>query len=268
MNFSNKRIAFVIVSATHGTLIVNRFDYNKTEFGSYGVGFQVLETGSFDESEVKLACGLLGLRRKYFGDGVVAIDCGANIGIHTIEWSRQMAGWGSVTAIEAQERIFYALAGNIAVNNCFNAKAIHAAVSAESGSLKIPSLDYQSPASFGSLELTKRENTEQIGQPVDYSDTHAAVVQTITLDSLALQRCDFIKIDVEGMEPLVLNGAAETIARHHPILLVEMLKSPKEALRARLTSLGYHVHEAGLNFLAIHSSDPSLAHLSHGPSNP
>jgi hypothetical protein len=49
------------------------------------------------------------LRRQYFKDGVVVIDCGANIGAHTIEWGKRMTGWGSVLAIEAQERIYYAL---------------------------------------------------------------------------------------------------------------------------------------------------------------
>jgi hypothetical protein len=31
-----------------------------------------------------------------FEVSVVAIDCGANIGIHTIEWATAMTGWGSV----------------------------------------------------------------------------------------------------------------------------------------------------------------------------
>ena len=44
-----------------------------------------------------------------------------------------MTGWGIVIAIEAQERIYYALAGNLALNNCFNARAIHAAVSTAPG---------------------------------------------------------------------------------------------------------------------------------------
>ena len=80
-----------------------------------------------------LAREILALRRRHYGEGVLAIDCGANIGVHTIEWAKAMTGWGSVLAIEAQERIYYALAGNIAINNCFNAFAIHAAVSSESG---------------------------------------------------------------------------------------------------------------------------------------
>jgi hypothetical protein len=68
-----------------------------------GVGFQMLEGSSFDPAEVDVALSLLDLRRRYFGDGVIALDCGANIGVHTIEWAKRMNGWGEVIAIEAQE---------------------------------------------------------------------------------------------------------------------------------------------------------------------
>jgi hypothetical protein len=76
----------------------------------YGVGFQILETAAFDPLEVKMAVELLSLRRRNHEDGVLAIGCGANIGVHTIEWATAMTCWGSVLAIEAQERIYYALA--------------------------------------------------------------------------------------------------------------------------------------------------------------
>src|SRR5260370_16749261 len=46
----------------------------------------------------------------------------------TIEWAKRMTGWGSVLAIEAQERIYYALAGNIALNNCFNSVPLPATI--------------------------------------------------------------------------------------------------------------------------------------------
>jgi hypothetical protein len=77
--------------------------------------------------------------------------------------------WGSVIAIEAQERIYYALAGNIAINNGFNAIAMHAAVSSEPGIMQIPTPDYFLPSSFGNLELKPRVDTEFIAQPIDYS---------------------------------------------------------------------------------------------------
>ena len=149
-----RKIAFVTAATDHGTLIVNRFDYHIVAPNrAYGVGFQLLESGAHDPSEVKMILELLDLRRHYYGNGVVAVDCGANVGVHTIEWAKHMTGWGRVLAIEAQERIYYALAGNIAINNCFNARAIHAAVTSRPGTMKIPTPDYLTPASFGSLEL-------------------------------------------------------------------------------------------------------------------
>ena len=47
---------------------------------------------------------------------------GANIGVHTVEWARHMYGWGNVIAIEAQERLYYSLCGNISLNNCLNVR--------------------------------------------------------------------------------------------------------------------------------------------------
>jgi hypothetical protein len=162
MQYRGRKIAFVTAATDHGTMIVNRFDYHMVKPDHvYGVGIQILESGAHDRPEVKLACELLDLRRRYYGDGVCGIDCGANIGVHTIEWAKHVAGWGNVVAIEPQERIYYALAGNIAINNCFNARAIQAAVSNRPGEMKMPVLDYLTPASFGSLEVNGHGESRQ-----------------------------------------------------------------------------------------------------------
>jgi FkbM family methyltransferase len=262
MRNPKRKIAFVLAASEHGTMIVNRLDYRIDDrHAGIGVGFQILEGGMFDPEEVDTVLSLLGLRRRYFGDGVVALDCGANIGVHTIEWARRMNGWGEVIAIEAQERLFYALAGNIAINNCFNARAIHAAVAAEVGTMKIPRPDYLRPGSFGSLELKQRERTEFIGQPIDYSEAKASVIRSITLDALAIARIDLIKIDVEGMEIEAIEGAAGTLARARPVLIVEAIKSDTARLREVLQRLGYRLFEQGLNLLAVHESDPTLTHV-------
>ena len=187
---------------------------------------------------------------------MVAIDCGANIGVHTIEWATAMTGWGSVVAVEAQERIYYALAGNIAINNCFNAIAMHAAVSSEPGIMNIPMPDYFLPSSFGSLELKPRADTEFIGQPIDYSPDKTVAIQKISIDALSLPRVDFIKLDIEGMELEALEGAKDTIARSRPIFLVESIKAGREACAPSSSEHGYKVADAGINLLAIHKSDP------------
>ena len=257
-----RKIAFVLAASEHGTMIVNRFDYRMVdERRGFGVGFQILEKAAYDAAEVDTALGLLALRRQYFGDGVAAIDCGANIGVHTIEWARRMTGWGQVIAIEAQERVFYALAGNIAINNCFNARALNAAVGAKTGTMRIPAPDYLKPGSFGSLELRPRQAAEFIGQPIDYSDRLAVDVQTVTIDSLDLERIDLIKIDVEGMELEALEGGKASLARCHPVLIVESVKTDKARLRAVLEQLGYRLFEIGMNMLAVHESDKTLTHV-------
>jgi FkbM family methyltransferase len=185
MRNSPRKVAFVLASSDHGTMIVNRFDYRMIRPDSgIGVGFEILNRSSYSADEIVLTLRLLKLKRSYVGDGVVAIDCGANIGVHTIEWAKAMTGWGSVLAIEAQERIYYALVGNIAINNCFNARAMHAAVGARTGTMQIPNPNYLEAASFGSLELRKSERTEFIGQKVDYSKDKLVEVPAITLDSL------------------------------------------------------------------------------------
>ncbi len=262
MRNPKRKIAFVLAASDHGTMIVNRLDYRMVDQRSgFGVGFQILEGATFDVEEVDTALNLLALRRSYFGDGVTALDCGANIGVHTVEWAKRMSGWGRVIAIEAQERIYYALAGNIAINNCFNARALHAAVAARSGTMKVPTPDYLSPASFGSLELRRREGGEFIGQAIDYSEANAVTIPTVALDALALPRIDLIKIDIEGMEIDALEGAAESLARCRPILIVESVKSDKAKLNEVLLRHGYRLFGMGMNVLAIHETDRSLGHI-------
>ena len=260
-NSPKRPTAFVLASTDHGSMLVNRHDYRTTPQGSYGVGYQLLETSSFDGDEVNFVLQLLESRRRHAGDGLIAIDCGANIGVHTIEWARFMHGWGDVLAFEAQERIFYALAGNLTLNNCFNARAIWAAIGASNGSLRVPMPDYFVPSSFGSLELRQSARTEFIGQHIDYSDAATQIVQMMAIDALGLPRLDLVKIDIEGMEMEALQGARTSIARFRPYLLIEKIKSNEAALVGFLAELGYKVFPLGINLLAVHEADPITPEL-------
>jgi FkbM family methyltransferase len=257
-----RKTAFIIVATDQGTLILNRFDQHFVEqIGGIGVGFQLLNTASYDPAEVDLIVKLLELRRQHYGDGVVAVDCGANIGVHTIAWAKHMTGWGVVLAFEAQERIYYALAGNIAINNCFNARAIHAAVTSQPGTMRIPNPNYLAPASFGSLELKQRDGTEFIGQAIDYSDAKLTEVRAVNLDSFTFPRLDLVKIDIEGMELEALAGGVKCIGERAPILLVEQVKTDQTKLRAWLANFDYTVFESGMNLLALHKDDKCLPQI-------
>lgn len=259
---SKRPIAFILTACNHGSMIVNRNDYhinNRSE--GYGVGYQILQNSCFDSGEVELALALLSLRREYFGDGVMALDCGANIGVHTIEWAKHMHGWGRVHSFEAQEHVFYALAGNVAINNCMNASVVHAAVGAENNNIMIPIANPFKPASYGSLELRQGNQNEYIGQAISYEPELMQSTPLRTIDSYGWQRVDFIKIDVEGMEIEVLAGAQKTISENKPIMLIEIIKSDERAIKQFLTQHDYVSHRLGINLLCIHATDPTLGNI-------
>lgn len=265
MSFPKRPIAYVLASSNHGPMIINRNDRNRNRDGLvYGVGHEILCTAGHDETEVRLALAMLDRRRHHFGDGVFALDGGANIGVHTVEWARHMHGWGRVLAFEAQEIVYYALAGNIALNNCFNASARLAALGAAPGEIQVPSLDHFEPASFGSLEIKPGGMGELIGQSVSYDAAHCVPQPVVSIDSLKLTRLDFIKLDVEGMELEVLDGARETLGRCRPIMVIEIIKSDRRKLNEFLTTLAYRLFRMGPNTLAVHESDPTVKQISEG----
>jgi len=86
-------------------------------------------------------------------------------------------------------------------------------------------------------------------------------VRTVSLDSLSLARVDLIKVDIEGMEMDALAGASRCIGDLRPILLIETIKSDKNAIAAWLADLGYTVLDIGINFFAIHATDKCLPHI-------
>jgi len=250
---------FVLISSSHGPMIINRNDYRPKD--NCGVSAQIMRNSCYEQSNVDIYLTLLNARHLLYGDGVVAIDCGANIGVYTLEMAKTMQGWGSVISFEAQEKVYYALAGNVILNNCLNVTAKLCAVGAECGKINIPEVNYLLPSNFGGFELKPRENGEFIGQPIDYS-TNSKSVDMVTIDSLNLERLDFLKIDVEGMEVEVLQGAKNTIEKYHPQMIIEILKSDGQKIMDGLTNMGYTIHKLGqVDIVAIHKSDTSIQNV-------
>ena len=73
-------------------------------------------------------------------------------------------------------------------------------------------------------------------------------IEVVTVDSLKLPACDYLCLDVEGYELKALQGAAETIAAHHPVIqigekgLSRRYGTKKGAAEAWLQRFGYTVH--------------------------
>lgn len=239
----NNPAAFVLAQTDQGLFIVNRFDRMQAPSGGwYGVGLQLLETGSYDAEEINKVLEILDhIHTKK--ENVIFVDCGANIGVHTICAARHMRGWGQVVAFEPQLPIFYALCGNIALNNLDNVKAYHAAVGNYMGTIDIPKLKMHNFGSFGSLSLLPNIAND-VGQKIE--STYSCDITTLQIiDSII----DFIKIDVEGMEFDVLQGYEHILKHDKPWLLIEYVKSNKLQLQKWLTEHSYKITEHGINLL-------------------
>jgi FkbM family methyltransferase len=252
-----RRVAFVLASTDHGAMIVNRFDHVVTETADYGVGHELMDAGHYAAAELGDIRRMLQARRLSHGDGVVALDIGANVGVFTLEMARLMTDWGRVLAFEPQERLFCALAGNIALNNAFNAQPILSAVGATTRTITVPQPDYRRPGSFGSISLRREDDRNEAGQPLDYDA--GMPVRQVTIDSLRLPRVDLIKLDIEGMEIEALDGARDTVGRCRPALFIEHAHVGRARMGALLEALDYAVTDNGRDFLATPREDRDRA---------
>ncbi|HIP60545.1 MAG TPA: FkbM family methyltransferase, partial [Campylobacterales bacterium] len=137
---------------------------------------------------------------------------------------------GRVYAFEPQRIVFQTLCANMALNSISNVETFQVAVSDEEGFIMIPDFDYAKENNFGGIELDKF--------------TKGVKVPKVKLDDfLELERLDFIKIDVEGMEQGVIEGAVLMIEKFKPILYVENDRMDKsESLIKCIKDLGYNIY--------------------------
>jgi FkbM family methyltransferase len=73
----------------------------------------------------------------------------------------------------------------------------------------------------------------------DFDRTDGVEVPVRRLDDFGFQGVGFIKIDVEGFEMQVLDGAAGTIARERPAMMIECSNPDPQPLVDRVVALGY-----------------------------
>jgi FkbM family methyltransferase len=150
--------------------------------------------------------------REHLRPGSVAIDVGANWGLHTLYLSRLVGETGRVLALEPFPPAFEELEWHLATNGCRNVRALKVAASDANGQARfIP----------GDSPSTGRLNFGGAA-PADTGMT----VPTRTLDAVVeearFDRLDLVKIDVEGAEGQVLLGAGATIDRFRPVLVIDL----------------------------------------------
>lgn len=226
----------IIVPTIYGQMLVNRHDINQSE--------ALIKTGMAIDCDEIEALGRL------IPNGGGVVDVGANVGTYTLRFARAVGSRGWVHAFEPQRPIFHMLAGSVALGGYTNVVCHQLVVGARTGKVELPQFDYSKPLNFGSVEFGPGQ-MEALDQERKYDPERVEYVPVMPLDSWDYPRLDLLKIDVEGMERAVLDGAIMTLERCRPIVHVEFWKSDREAIRWHLERTGYTVLASDMNFLAI-----------------
>lgn len=204
---------YELTSGRHGRFFVNKNDTT--------IGKSLLRYGEWSDQEIRLFAQMVRL-------GDVVAEPGANIGSHTVWFSKSVGDSGKVIALEPARHTFQLLCANLVANDCLNVTALQQAMGEVPGFVDFNLLDPRKPWNFGGASLMRKwsEETER--------------VQVATLDGLELPRLDFLKADVEGFELNVLRGGMETIQRDMPVIYIEINSAGiRDDAIALLAPLGY-----------------------------
>lgn len=158
-------------------------------------------------------------------------DCAIDGGAHIGTWSRVMSGvFDRVIAVEPSPDTFECLGWNLAQAGCANVELRNIALGNEPGFVEMHLTPDQAEKANTGARFVKPGGTI----PVE------------TIDSWDLPSLGFLKLDVEGSEPMALAGAKDTIRRCKPVILFEAkflwarnFGLPKDAVSKFLTHHGY-----------------------------
>lgn len=177
---------------------------------------------------------LLVLYSKIIKPDFTILDAGANIGYHSVQFAL-LANKGKVYSFEPQNLPYNVLVTNITINQ----------LSHRIKHFKLGLLD-----SFSSKEISSLE--EQVfdarcinyggRQLLDISQPNGEdVIETITIDSLNLEKLDLIKMDIQNSERFAIEGGMKTLKKHHPTILLEnsLQKENDKEIVKMLHKIGY-----------------------------
>ncbi len=185
----------------------------------------------------------------YLSAGMTVLDIGANAGFFSLAVSPLIGESGRVFAFEPSGSTYKKLEMNTSLNNLKNVIPIRKGAGAKRENL---TLHYNPEQTGLSSVVVSGEN---------YLSEEIEIISLDEFCSSANIIPDFIKIDTEGFEPAVIEGSAEILKKHSPIVYPEIsYLYPDSSARTveMLNSFGYYSVEeigdindipAGTNFI-------------------
>ncbi len=141
----------------------------------------------------------------------VVVDVGAFIGTHARAFSALVGSSGKVLSFEPRHEIYNVLLENVKLASANNIRAINMGLGIAELSETVPPLNLTEHSNFGAANLESKRDQNGAGE----------TIKITSLDAFEFNHLDFIKIDVEGMEFAVLNGARKTVRRFRPVIFAE-----------------------------------------------
>jgi len=154
--------------------------------------------GEFAEAENRLMS-------RFVGTGDIAVDVGANLGTTVLPLAKAVGTTGQVIAFEPQPLMAQCLQTSLTLNEYFNVRVISSALADRPGWARIPAPQVTQGGNYGAMAL----GSEGLQVPV------------MRLDDFEISSCALLKIDVEGFEWSVVQGAQQQLLRHRPVLYLE-----------------------------------------------
>jgi FkbM family methyltransferase len=176
-----------------------------------GIGASLAHYGEWAEEELYLLSS-------FVRPADTVVDVGANIGTHTIAFSRFVGPTGRVLSIDGQRRAFALLTLNTFLNAAENVRCVHAIVGKECGLRMVSEEDAAALRNLACFSFAASETPATNDRP---DEQLLFPLSVIALDELHLPRCELVKIDAEGMELEVMFGAIRTIERFRPVIYFE-----------------------------------------------
>lgn len=217
-----------------------------------GIDFAIYLQGGFEPKTLRDY-------RKVVRPGFVVLDIGANIGSHTLPLAEMVGPSGRVYSFEPTDYAFSKQQRNLSLNPELSKRvnavqAMLVSCPAQEKPAAIPSswpLDGESGTALHPIHLGRFNTLE--GARVLRLDDWAARERP--------SKVDFVKMDVDGYEIDVLEGAEETLSCYKPVMMMEFApyifsergRSFKELLDA-LLALGYQARTVNGKALPLEPS--------------
>lgn len=151
---------------------------------------------------------LISFFKDYLREGMHVIDAGANIGLYTLLAAQLVGPSGKVWAFEPNSENCRLLLASVGHNKLTNVSLHPVALGSERGYAHFTS-------ALGSNGGIVEESQRILSHP------SCRIVPTARLDDFQIERVDFLKMDVEGAEGLLVNGSRDLLERCRPVVATE-----------------------------------------------